>query len=181
MGHALRSAAAVTLGVLLTLECGVARAAGSAEAPRYDSPQWGVVAGGAGLAVAGIAGLLGGVLLLRTRGNQKVSRPRAAVGAGVAVLGGILLPLGLSLASAGTQYVPRGTTVPRDSGEMVIGGVLSTVGGIALGGGSIVVAYEKGPLALPGGLAALGAGNVLIAIGLPLWTRGSQRVAAPSF
>lgn len=181
MRQALRSAAAVSLAVLLTLETAEARAAGPEDALRYDTPRWGVVAGGAGLAVLGIAGLLGGVLLLRTQGKQKVSRDRAAAGAGIAVLGGILLPLGLSLASAGTQYAPRGTTVPRDSGQMVVGGVLSTLGGIAVGGGSVVIAHERGDLALPGGLAALGAGNILIAVGLPLWVRGSQRVAAPSF
>ena len=176
MASVLRFSSVVALGLALSLQSAGARAQSPEAEPRYDSPRGGVVAGGVGLAAVGIAGLVGGVLLLRTEGKHKASRARAAIGAGVAVLGGILLPVGLSLAAAGMQQVPTGTTVPRDSSQMVIGGVLSTIGGIALGGGAIVVARERGSWALPGGLAMLGAGNALIAVGLPMWVRGSQRV-----
>jgi hypothetical protein len=142
---------------------------------QYEEPRAGLIAAGAGLATAGVAGLVTGVLLLR--GATRPSRARSALGSGAAVLGGILLPLGLSLAASGTQRIPEGTTVPRDDSQMVTGGLLATVGGAALGGGIVLVTREKRHLS-PAGVALMGVGNGLMAVGMPLWVHGAYRVPA---
>jgi len=142
---------------------------------QYEEPRAGLIAGGAGLAAAGVAGLITGVLLLR--GSTRPTRVRSALGSGAAVLGGILLPLGLSLAAQGTQRIPEGTTVPRDDSQMVTGGLVATVGGAALGGGIVLITREKRGVS-PAGLGLIGVGNVLMAVGLPLWVHGAYRVPA---
>ena len=142
---------------------------------QYDEPRAGLIAAGAGIATLGVAGMITGVLLLR--GSQRPARTRSALGSGAAVLGGILLPLGLSLAASGTQRVPQGTTVPRDDSQMVTGGLVATVGGAALGGGIVLFSREKKGIS-PAGLALIGVGNGLMAVGMPLWVHGAYRVPA---
>jgi hypothetical protein len=142
---------------------------------QYEEPRAGLIAAGAGLATVGVAGLVTGVLLLR--GSPRPSRTRSALGSGAAVLGGILLPLGLSLAASGTQRIPEGTTVPRDDSQMVTGGLLATVGGAALGGGIVLVTRQKRQH-FPAGVALMAVGNGLMAVGMPLWVHGAYRVPA---
>src|SRR5688572_13741195 len=113
-----------------------AHAQQSASAEEFGSRRPGLIASGAALSVAGVAGLVAAAIVLR--GDR--SKTKDAVGTGVAILGGILLPLGLSLIASGTQQVPTGTTTPRDTTMMVSGGLLSVAGGVALGGGTALVA-----------------------------------------
>ena len=168
----LRAGVAAVVGASLVAPS--ALAADPAAGRSYDSPSAGAIAGGSAIAVAGVAGLVGGALLLR--GKAKPSRSRAGIGAGIAVLGGILVPLGLSLVAIGTQKTPTGDSVPQDDSQMIAGGLLATAGGIALGGGVVAAARDPSPVPW-GGLGLLGAGNVLIAVGMPLWVHGSHRVA----
>jgi len=165
-------AAAVALAIALT---GAPASAQQATSLQYEEPRAGLIAAGAGLATVGVAGLITGVLLLRGAGRP--TRARSALGSGAAVLGGILLPLGLSLAASGTQRIPEGTTVPRDDSQMVTGGLVATVGGAALGGGIVLVTREKRQLS-PAGVALIGVGNGLMAVGMPLWVHGAYRVPA---
>ena len=171
MAPILRSlgAAAIASAVLAS----ASSASAQVQPASYESNRPEVIAGGAALATIGAVGLLGGALLLRSTAGRR-SGVRLGIGSGIAVLGGILLPLGLSLAATGTQQVPVGDTVPRDTTQMVVGGLVSTVGGIALGGGTIL-RRARSKVSAPG-LVLLGAGNVLVGVGLPLWVRGAQRV-----
>ena len=50
-------------------------------------------------------------------------------------------------------------------------------GGAALGGGIVLVTREKRQLS-PAGVALIGVGNGLMAVGMPLWVHGAQRVPA---
>lgn len=143
----------------------------------YDAPSSGAIAGGSALAVVGVAGLVGGALLLR--GKAKPSRARAGIGAGIAILGGILVPLGLSLVAIGTQKTPTGDSVPQDDSQMIAGGLIATAGGIALGGGVVAAARDRSSVPWAG-LGLMAGGNVLMAVGMPMWVHGSRRVAVDS-
>lgn len=169
-----RTLTAAVLAVAVTSASATA-AAQQAEPLQYEGPRAGLIAAGAGIATVGVAGLITGVLLLR--GPTKPTRTHSALGSGAAVLGGILLPLGLSLAATGTQRVPEGTTVPRDDSRMVTGGLLATVGGAALGGGIVLVTRQKRGIS-PAGVGLIAVGNGLMGIGMPLWVHGAYRVPA---